>query len=405
MYLTISNSMKTHYKIAVIGIGTAGITSLSHCLSWLNEDWKVYSIYDPETPILGIGESTTVAIPENLYLGTGFNMFTDSEKLNSTIKHGVKYTGWREHDIFSQIIPPSYGMHFDNFKLKEFSFERFKIKWGSKFQKLHRKITSLENQKDSVKVITDQDILEFDYVIDCRGYPEDYSNYYISDSIPVNHCLVNMIEKPGDWKWTYHVAHRNGWMFGIPLTSRQGWGYLYNDTITDRQDAVDDISERFKTSAQNLKLREFSFKNYYAKKFLDHRILKNGNRALFFEPMEAMSGFFYDQVMKHFFDFILENRSEDSINAELYRMASDLEAFIAYIYHGGSIYDSEFWRVTKEKSYNRLNQDFRFKDYVKKLRELTPSNISKSETFGIFSTHSWLDFDRQFGYNYITKKE
>ena len=150
---------------------------------------------------------------------------------------------------------------------------------------------------------------------------------------------------------------------------------------------------------------KFSFKNYYAKKFLDHRILKNGNRALFFEPIEAMSGFFYDQVMKHFFDFILENRSEDSINAELYRMASDLEAFIAYIYHGGSIYDSEFWRVTKEKSYNRLNQDFRFKDYVKKLRELTPSNISKSETFGIFSTHSWLDFDRQFGYNYITKKE
>ena len=103
-------------KIAVLGIGTAGITSLSHCLSWLKDAAIVYSIYDPNTPILGIGESTTVSIPTNLYSGTKFSLFRDYKELDATAKLGVKYTGWRNHDIYSHIIPPNQGIHFNNFK-------------------------------------------------------------------------------------------------------------------------------------------------------------------------------------------------------------------------------------------------------------------------------------------------
>ena len=391
-------------KIAVLGIGTAGITSLSHCLSWLREDSTVYSIYDPDTPILGIGESTTVSIPTNLYLGTKFTLFKDHAELDATAKLGVKYTGWRKHDIYSQIIPPSQGIHFNNFKLKSFAFDRFKKIWGNKFQELPRKVLDLKNNKDSVTVFTDSDNLEFDYVIDCRGYPENYDDYRISNCIPVNHCLVHMVDSPGDWNWTYHVAHRNGWMFGIPLTSRQGWGYLYNDEITDKDDAVDDIAERFSLDKETLSLREFSFKNYYAKKFLDHRILKNGNRALFFEPIEAMSGYFYDQVMKHFFDVLLNVSTAERINSQLYDIADDMETFIAYIYHGGSNYDSKFWTITKANCYNRLKQDWKFNKHLQDVKKLTLSERTVHNVFGIFSTPNWIDFDKQFGYNSCVDK-
>jgi hypothetical protein len=103
-------------KIAVLGVGTAGITSISHCLTWLPDNCQVYSISDPSTPILGIGESTTVTIPKNLFLGAKFTLFRDSDKLDATIKKGVKYVGWRENDWHSHILPPGYGIHFNNFK-------------------------------------------------------------------------------------------------------------------------------------------------------------------------------------------------------------------------------------------------------------------------------------------------
>jgi predicted dehydrogenase len=45
-------------KIGVIGTGTVGILAISHLLGYLNNDFKVVSIHDPNTKILGVGESS-----------------------------------------------------------------------------------------------------------------------------------------------------------------------------------------------------------------------------------------------------------------------------------------------------------------------------------------------------------
>ena len=45
-------------KLAVIGVGSAGIQSLCHFLAWLDKSWEIYSIHSPKIPISGIGEST-----------------------------------------------------------------------------------------------------------------------------------------------------------------------------------------------------------------------------------------------------------------------------------------------------------------------------------------------------------
>ena len=82
-------------KIAVIGTGTAGIISISHCLAHLSNEWEVYSIHDPNKPILGIGESTSTQIPENLFNSIGFNLNdTEHTDLDATLKLGVKFTNW-----------------------------------------------------------------------------------------------------------------------------------------------------------------------------------------------------------------------------------------------------------------------------------------------------------------------
>lgn len=389
-------------KVAVIGTGTAGIVSLSHCLAFLTQDWEVTSIYDPNIPMLGIGESTSTQIPLSLFYGTGLNMLDGAPDLDLTVKNGVKYVNWREEDFFTKIPPPFAAMHFNNFKLKDFAFKKFKEKWNSKFNIIEGKITNIVDFNDKVTVSLDNnESHSFDYLIDCRGYPEDYSGYYEVD-IPVNHCLVHTINEPGDWNYTYHYAHPNGWMFGIPLQTRQGWGYLYNDKITSREDAVKDIARIFNTAESDLELREFSFKNYKAKKFIDGRIIKNGNRALFFEPLEALSGWMYDAIIRTFFDMALANiHDEDSANKHLHDLANDYELFINYMYHGGSVYDSDFWKITKDKASQKIAQSEKFKQHIQSMQGLDPAMYSSPALVYPFPVSIWKQIDTDMQYHYF----
>lgn len=389
-------------KIAVIGVGTGGLISLSHFCGWSPSDWEIYSIHDPNTKILGIGESTTPAIPECLFYGTDFKISQDASELDATIKHYVKYVNWRRNDIDSLINTGLHAMHFNNFKLKDFVFKRLRQIWGNKFKVIEGNVNSMVNGDSGVWTIVNGQQHIFDYVIDCRGFPKDYSEYELSAHIPVNHCLVNMIPEKGEWDFTYHTATKNGWMFGIPLTTRQGWGYLFNDTITTIDDAVDDIAEIFKTSPDKLDLREFTFKNYYSKKILNNRIIKNGNAAMFFEPLEALSGFYYDRVNRYFYDYIVGDVSEDEVNEYFLDFALHIEVFISYIYHGGSIYNTPFWEITKQDTTSFLKSSSIFANIVEDLRSISQVNKNFGGFIAPFAPHSWFKFDKNFGYNYFS---
>ena len=67
-------------KIAVLGVGTAGITSLCHLLGWLPSTVEITSIYDPNIKILGIGESSTPDI-EYLFLPEFNKLITVKNRL------------------------------------------------------------------------------------------------------------------------------------------------------------------------------------------------------------------------------------------------------------------------------------------------------------------------------------
>ena len=126
-------------KIAVIGAGTVGVMSVLHFLKYLNK-CEVTCIYSPEKKILGIGESSNVNLPDLLWKSVGYNVFVDSNELNSTIKLGVKYVNWRKNDFISPIIPTSYAMHFDNFSLSEKMFKRAKKIYKKRFKILNKNI-------------------------------------------------------------------------------------------------------------------------------------------------------------------------------------------------------------------------------------------------------------------------
>ena len=325
-------------KIAVIGTGTVGVLSVCHFLGY-TKDVEVVCVHNPKKNILGIGESSTVRMPELLWKSLDFNFEFDGQELQYTPKLGVKFKNWRSHDFTSSIIPPSYAIHFDNFKLAEVIFKKIYKKYKNRFSELKIDIESLK-QNDKEVIINNQ--YKFDYVIDCRGFPKDYSNYTMVD-LPINHCLVHAVDEPGTWKFTYHTAHENGWMFGIPLQKRQGWGYLYNDTITSKEDALKNFREIRNKDINLDNIREYMFKPFKANKYVNGRIMVNGNSALFYEPIEAISGGFYDTLNIFYYEYIFHKTfNEGDININVNYIADKYVNFISYLYCGGSIYDTNF---------------------------------------------------------------
>lgn len=390
-------------KIGVIGIGTAGVQTIAYLLGVLPEDIEIYSIHNPSIKILGIGESTTTFLPFCLQMGCGFTMLNDGDKLDATTKHGVRYQNWRSKDFNTHILPPYHGMHFNNFKLSEVAFDGARKKWPNRFKELLGEIKKITQDSNSVTVNIDDVNYNFDYVVDCRGYPEDYTDYKVYDDLPVNHCIVYQNEEPGNWNFTYHRAHKNGWMFGIPLTTRQGWGYLYNDTITEKSEALADLANIFGKQQEEINFREFAFKNYHAKKIVNGRIISNGNRALFFEPLEALSGTFYEAVCVEIGKIILNGKSEELVNEFLLSIASRYADFISFVYHGGSVFDSDFWNITTKKSKDRLESSETWNDQKMRINVLNAIGHAENENILMLpvSISLWKLLDDKLSYGYF----
>ena len=387
-------------KIAVLGTGTAGVMNIAHYLLAFPEDWQIYSVYDPNNPILGIGESTSTQIPEILFDATGFNLLEHKHELDATPKFGVKFKDWRDQEFFSAINPKSNGIHFNNFKLKDFCFEKFKERWPNRFKEIHDHVISLEDKDNWVLIEGENKSYAFDYVVDCRGYPEDYKDY--DDAfINVNRCLVHTIKEPGTWDYTYHYATPDGWMFGIPLQTRQGWGYLFNDNITDVETAKENMKSVL--NVDELDLREFKFKSYRAKEFINGRLIKNGNRALFYEPMEAHSGFFYDKIARTFVDYAQGYVDQTTANNSLTRSAIDMENAICFMYQGGSTHNTEFWNWASTRSKEKLDNDVIWHQTLNQLDEIKtvfPSGTI-SDGAGTYSLYHWMHFSKHLGYDYF----
>ena len=96
------------------------------------------------------------------------------------------------------------------------------------------------------------------------------------------------------------------------------------------------------------------------------------------------------------YDVMVFNKPTEIANQELLTLAQDIEIYIAFIYHGGSKFDSEFWRHTKETTTNYINNSERFKSYLEKLQ-----NEYHTGLIGVHIPDTWKSFNKLFNYNYI----
>jgi tryptophan halogenase len=388
-------------RIGVIGVGSAGVLTLSYLCSNMSNEWEVVSIHDPSIPILGIGESTNPGFISILEQGTQFNLLQDTDKLDSTFKFGTMYVGFRDTDWLNPLIHGSVAVHFNNFKLKEFVFERLAKFWPKKFRVIEGKVTDVINTPIMASVVVNGTQEDFDYVVDCRGFPTDYTDYTKSTCTLLNHCLVHSFDKFDPIQYTEHIATKNGWMFGIPLTNRKTYGYLFNNTITTLDDAKANMAEHLNITVDELDLKEYQFNPYYCNKVVDGRVIKNGNRAIFFEPISATSINQYTNTCSIIFKYITGQSTQEESNIEYVRLAQTIENVINYIYHGGSKYDSEFWRQAAANSKKNLSTNNEFRKIMAYSQRATDMGLPYNGPPMLFSGYNLSMMDEFLGYNYF----
>lgn len=396
-------------SIAVIGVGSAGIQTLAQFLPHFPDNWEIYSIHNPNTKTLGIGESSNPSFLGPLSKGMDFDITRDIKEIDGSLKFGTEYIGWREHDFRNPFLEGSIAIHFSATKLKDFAINRFKKLWGNKFIEILGNVELLENHRDYVRAIVDGKEYTFDYVVDCSGFPKDFSNYIIADNMPINHGIVfNNTKKENDPfgpHYTKHIVSKNGWIFEIPLTTRTSYGYLFNDHVTSVEDAKNDFCNFLNIKKEELGSLEYKFNPYYAKTFVEGRIFKNGNQVAFFEPMFGNSLRLYFLIGVLIQDLITNQKTIEEVERQYVEWTTDIEYLINYHYLGGSTIESDFWKMSKYMS------DKKIKNYPKMevlsilLKQQRNRNQLLSEPQWFFNPQSLMCLNDNFGYTYFSNEE
>jgi tryptophan 7-halogenase len=392
-------------RIAVIGAGTAGILTLAHLCTWLDESWDVVSIYDPNKPILGIGESTNGEFVALLERATHFGLGKqeDMDALDATIKFGSKFSGWREQSWINPLLDGNTAIHFNNFNFRQFVFAKLEKLWPKQFSVLEGDVKGLVQHPDRVTLTLDATEHEFDFVVDCMGFPTSYDGYTLSQCTPINRCQIHSIQEYTYEPYTDHIATANGWMFGVPLKSRKTFGYMYNDTITPKADAQADMKRML--GVDNLDDKEYIFNSYYANTIINGRVLRNGNKALFFEPLVANSMFIYITTAKLFTSYIQGQMNQQDANAFFVRIVQELEDIISYYYQGGSTHTSQFWDYAIYHTRTRLAEREAFKEIMTSYRTLKRQGLLNTGRVYGFKPLTWEIIDEELGYHYIDTPE
>lgn len=367
-------------KISIIGKGLAGSMAVSHLNKFLPNceiDW----IFDTNTPTQSVGEGSLLNLPKTLMQCFGFSFYSDLPKIDGTVKYGIRKKDWSKitKDFFHDFPPPNVGIHFNAKKLQDYVCDN-----------MSNKVNIIDSK------IKTQD-LDSDYIFDCSGTPEDFSNYHISEYIPVNSVYINQCYWDGPrFNYTLAIARPYGWVFGIPLTTRCSIGYLYNQDINTLEDIKEDIKNVFQEyflEPSKEESRSFSFNSYYHYQNFTNRIGYNGNASFFLEPLEALSTAMIDHSNRNMFDLISGNMTYKQINESYHTTVKQMENNIMFHYLAGSVFDTEFWNFAKNRANeclgSRLKNDDHFNAMYNQIRNISDHTFLEIQTGKVVSEYGF----------------
>lgn len=325
-------------KISIVGAGNAGCLTALHYAYY--SEAEVELKYDPSVLPEKVGQGTLLDAPTLLWLALGSDWY--SNVIDATPKTGILYEGWgKVNEKFIHSFPlNSMALHYSPNKLQD-------------------TILSSGLFKVTEESIVNMDDVDSDYVFDCRGKPKSLDDYDELNS-PVNAAiLATKDEVDIQQYWTRSVATPDGWAFVIPnTTDTTSYGYIYNKDLSSKEEATKNFETLFEVEAKDY----LYFNNYVAKNpVANERVILNGNRLFFLEPLEASAIQSYSQWLKNTYDVIFNGvLNWDDASRLIKEYVHEIENFILWHYQFGSKYDTAFWDYAKSFTIS----DKKFDDFL-----------------------------------------
>jgi hypothetical protein len=344
-------------KIIVIGGGLSGCLTALHYQHYApGVEIELYD--DPNISAQTVGQASFTELPDLLWEAFGFDWHDNPIK--ATPKTGILYEGWGKGGEYFHPFPlGQLAMHYDTELVRKFILESGKF--------------TVRNE-----AVKDYN-LDADFIFDCRGFPTDYSDYS-ELSNPINSVILgNRFEVDPAQLWTRATATPDGWAFTIPLADYTSVGYLYNSDITDRAEAEQNFSDLFEPDDI---YSEFSFRNYVVNEpIIDKRIILNGLRLFFLEPLESTAIALQQRWVRKTFDWIvLRSAAPEDIQAAILAEIRDVENFILAHYLSGSKYDTPFWDFAE-----KFDMAQALKDEIADAKDAQPEHLrrEKKKIYGV----------------------
>lgn len=374
-------------KIVVVGAGNGGCFTALH-LGWHtrnNPDVEVELIYNPERSPEIVGQATLVDAPCLLWAATDFNWYDNP--IHATFKSGILYEGWgKVNDKICHSFPANtMAMHYCPWEMQNLVLNsgHFKV---------------IEDEVDPYEI-------DADYIFDCRGKPDDFSDYEELKN-PINACIL---AEP-NWDttkslWSRHVATPDGWTFVIPTFSsspshKYCVGYCYNSNISTKEDAENNFLNMFDVNVT----KHVDFKNYITKNaVVDDRVFKNGNRLFFLEPMESSSNQAYIAWVRLIYFHIFQFKNSN-LNNSIIEYIKQLQNFVLWHYQYGSKYDTPFWDYAKTFTIDDP-RFYEIKDMASNISKYDARPTISGGTSKDFLYGQWAMFSWKCWYDGMTTKE
>lgn len=334
---------------------------------------------------------------------------TDSKRFNIThgpqeflVKNRMSPYNQRHEVNISQY--PGYSYHINAFE----------------FGNSLRKHTSLERYTEIVKkvvdvyycdkgvdylLLDDGSKIEADIFVDCTGFKKlilgNLSKWNHYSELANNAAVWGQIKGyRSDWPVTGVFAQESGWVWSIPTAEQIGSGYVYCDSFSTEERAIEVITEFWKK--RGLKWEHFKSVKFDAGRLEEpsiKNVISNGLSQSFIEPLEATSVMITCVTAKSLSEIINKHNAEpwtekhaETHSRIMKQFIDHTKRFVHFHYKLSERNDTPYWLEVA----NKPNAVKDLCDYIDVLAK--GKWLSKGET--LLNQWNWtsllLGFEKQY---------
>lgn len=398
-------------SIIILGGGTAGwITANLMATHWQDRGFDITLVESPHIGTIGVGEGSTPPLKGFMDF-IGAREADWMPQCNATYKVGITFKEWSTKPGFTEYVHPflcqpdhftvpaffhnsflrrkgvdleghpdhfflatelirqklspvapenfpfeiAYGYHFDSGLLGKY-LARVAAGKGVKYKAATVNEVLLDEQGNIDRLTTDAgETLKADLYVDCSGFRgqliqqalrEPFDSF--ADNLFNDSAVVLATEQEGDFgPHTISTALKYGWAWKIPLTNRNGNGYVYSSKYVDDDQAETEFREHLGLLDADVEARRLKFKVGRVKRHWVKNCLAVGLAQGFIEPLEATALDMVQETVVRFIEAFNKDNGGDRFRDEFNdRISGRFDAVRDYIvchYRINTRTDTDYW--------------------------------------------------------------